>query len=442
MNLMKKTRTSLVLLISIIFTLILFSNFSFSSSIQFSSLSKGIIITPLGLNNTTYVFSKLNISINVTIPRKFVSEAPTINNTNVSNTQCNAKLTYSQNPTTNISKNINNINQSLANLQTNINAYSSVKYNITSANYTYSFTYTARNPGIYTIQSSCITKTIDYAFNKTNNNFTIIGISSFNVSNFKFKSITVKETYANISSSLIPIFNKTVIIPPTITIINNTIYNFNIDKLNISSTSLQKTTTHILVSNVINSPFFEKFNYTNSLIFNLSATNSKNLFLNFSSTYLSSETNVGVYTIMNNRWVLIPYIYSGSNYLVIPIQNRIIGIFIQAPSYINNFVKRLKINTTTIPANTVNITTNVSTTIPITVSNSNITNVSTTIPITVSNSNITNVSVISTKINKNNNLLSILVIAIIIIIAIIIVYYKLKIKNKQKKKNNNITNKI
>jgi len=435
---MKKTKTSLVLIISIIFTLILSSNFIISSSIPFSSLSKGIIITPLGLNNTTYVFSKLNISINVTIPRKFVSEAPTINNTNVSNTQCNAKLIYSQNLAINASKNINNINQSLANLQTNINAYSSIKYNITATNYIYNFSYTPRNPGIYTIQSSCITKTIDYAFNKTNNNFTIIGISSFNVSNFKFKYITVKETYANISSSLIPIFNKTVIIPPTITIINNTVYNFIIDELNISSTSLQKTTTHILVSNVINPPFFEKFNYTNSLIFNLSATNSKNLFLNFSSTYLSSETNVGVYAIKNNRWISIAYNYSGSNYLIVPIENRIIGIFIQAPSYVNNFVKRLKTNTTTIPVNTVNISANVITTIPITISNSNITNVSTTIPITISNSNITNVSIISTKINRSNNLFSIIVIIIIIIIAIIIVYYKLKIKNKQKKKDNNI----
>ncbi len=440
---MKAGQILLILIISILINLAVFANFSSAANPSSNTLINNITVSPLGLNNTTYIFSKLNISINLPIPKTEVSIAPTINNTDdIPNTQCTTKITYSQQPSINKTETISQINKSLIGLQTGITVYSSQKYNATIPNYIYDFNYTVTKPGIYTVMASCPTILLNYTYNKTNNSFTATNISSFNISAVAFKQINVNETQANITQYGAPIFNSTVIMPGygTITIINNTLLgHWILEELNISSNSSQNITTHIFVSNAINAPIGPSQSNV-YFIFNLSVNPNAGFFINFTSTDLSYATSIYVDTVKNRLWVPINnYFYSGSDYLKIPIQNNqnnIIGIFMQVPANITNITKNLSLNAT----NTTTIS-NITTTIPATVTNitntttisniSNISSIQTTIPATVTN--ITNTTIVY-PVHKNNSHLVIVIIIILIIAIAIIIYYYYKIR---KNKNNN-----
>ncbi|MCL5106275.1 MAG: hypothetical protein M1331_02695, partial [Candidatus Marsarchaeota archaeon] len=153
-----------------------------SSNLSIANLSKAISISPLHANNTTYIFTNLNISINITLPKSAVSTGPTPSDTNSVDTECTTKMAFSQIPAVNSSTNINNINQSFSNLTSSQAVFSSPLYNATAPAYAYNFSYRPENQGFYDIQSSCLTENISYAYNSITQAYSAENITSVTMS--------------------------------------------------------------------------------------------------------------------------------------------------------------------------------------------------------------------------------------------------------------------
>ena len=443
-NLMKK---NIMLIITLsLFLLLLQTNFSFSAStssnLSIANLSKGINISYLHANNTTYIFSNLNISINFSLPKSAISTSPSPSNTNSVNTQCNTEISYSP-IFTNSSINRNNLNQSLANISTGSQTlFTSPSYNATSNVYNYSFPFIPQNSGHYFVQASCLTEDMNYSYNSTARTYSLNNITSINTSAFGLRSFTVIETAQNKSQYFQPLFNKTVTIQPNAIIINKTGYGGIIFQfVSINSSSTKNETVHIMVSNAL-APHLNGFNYTNSFIYSFNSSTLQNLSIYFKSTFLSSGI-VQVDILSGNAWHPIAFNYTGSDFLTMPLVQGIIGIFIKAPAALLNLTITLNKTSKIPPINISNITATppprVSNVTNISITNiSNTTNISTTTPITPTPtiaSNVTNITTTSHKIPQKNNNLIFAVIVIIIIAGIVLYYYYTK-KGQGKKKSN------
>ncbi len=428
----------LLILALIIFSIFYLANLGFastgSSNLSIANISKGITISPpLHANNTTYIFSNLNISINITLPKSAISTAPTPSNANSVNTECATKMVFSQIPVINSSTNINNINQSFSNLTSSQTVFSSPRYNATVSAYNYNFSYRPENKGFYDIQSSCLTENISYTYNSITQTYSIDNVTSVSMSAFAFRYFRVYATPQNISQYLQPFFNKTVTIRPNVTIINKTGRGDIISQfVSINSSSPTSEHVHISVSNAT-APNLNGFNYTNSFIYSFNTSTTQNLSIYFESTYLLSR-DVQIDILNNNAWYPISFNYTGSDYLTLPLLQGTIGIFINAPSSLLNLTHSLNSTANVIIANTINTTiiqpiniTNISN---ITISNTtNISNI--TAPATTNISNVSNITTKSHKIAKKENTAGWIAVGIIILIAAT-AYYYYRIRKKPK----------
>ncbi len=425
----------------VVFSIFYLANLGFastgSSNLSIANLSKAIVISPpLHANNTTYIFSNLNISINITLPKSAISTAPTPSNANSVNTECNTKMVFSQIPVINSSTNINNINQSFSNLTSSQTVFSSPSYNATVPAYTYNFSYRPENKGFYDIQSSCLTENISYEYNSITQAYSIENVTSISMSALAFRYFRVYATPQNVSQYLQPFFNKTVTIRPNVTIINKTGKGDIISQLiSINSSSQTNEQVHISVSNATG-PNLGGFNYTNSFIYSFNASTTQNLSIYFESTYMLSR-DVQVDILNNNAWYPISFNYTGSDYLTLPLMQGTIGIFINAPSSLLNLTHSLNSTSNVIIANAINTTI----TQPINITNisnvtiNNITNVSNiTAPATTNVSNVSNITTKSHKITKKGNAAGWIAVVIIILIAAT-AYYYYRIRKKSRAVN-------